>query len=105
MSQVAQTILDQLGGRMFCTMVGVKKASVQDNALAVTIPTGTTKNKANRFKVTLTPADEYVVEFYRVFGTKITPISTHDGVHAPELRGLFETETGLRTSLTAIYGE
>lgn len=104
MSQVAQTILDQLGGAMFQTMVGVRRVGVTDSSLTVHIPTGTTKNKANRLRVTLMPSDTYTVEFLRVFGAKFTHVSTHEQIYAPDLRGLFETETGLRTSLTAIYG-
>lgn len=103
-NQVAKTILSQLGGNMFCGMIGVKRLGFLADALIVHIPTGTTKNKANRLKITLTPADEYNVLFYRAYANKNTAVSTHEGVHAPELIPLFEAETGLFTSLTMRYG-
>lgn len=57
----------------------------------------------HRVKVCLMPDDVYVVMFYRISGGHLKCLKSIGNVYAEDLRGVFERETGIRTSLTAIY--
>lgn len=100
---VAQTILQQLGGRHFISMTGAKNLTAHANALSFRIPTAP-RNRINYVKVTLNAMDTYDVEFFTIRGANSAVKGYHEGIYADKLRGLFEDETGLRTSLTHIYG-
>jgi hypothetical protein len=95
-SNVAQTILAQLGGRKFIAMTGAKNLMAGDNSLQFAIPTS---NKINRVRITLTPADTYTVEFFNVRGYEFKLLSTHDDVYCDQLADVFESSTGLVTTL------
>ncbi len=95
---VANTILEQLGGNKFLAMTGANTLVGFENALSMRLPTGT-KNKANSLKVTLTPMDDYTLEFMSIRGGKFTPKGTVSGVYNDNLRDVFTAETGLYTSL------
>jgi len=60
---VANTILDQLGGRRFIVMTGSKSFAGDDNSLTFRI--GRNSGNWNAVKITLTPADDYTVSFYK----------------------------------------
>ena len=97
---VAETILAQLGGRRFIAMTGAKSFIDPGNGgLMFALPSGTTKNKANRVQVFLTPRDTYRVAFtaYRAGNSK--PVSEFDDVYCTDLANLFTAETGLYTTL------
>ena len=99
---VANTILQQLGGNQFRAMTGARDLTGTDNSLTVKL--GKMSGvKTSHIRVTLDPSDTYTVEFLAVRGTSIKTLSTHSDVYAENLRGLFERETGLRTSLTNVY--
>lgn len=103
MSEVAHTILQQLGGRRFVMMTGAKNFVGGNDTLTFMLP-GTAhfvKNKARYVRISLTPADLYRVEFLRKKrGTlDLVTISEHDQVYAEDLQPLFTRETGLDTHL------
>jgi len=100
---VAQTILEQIGGNQFRVMTGAKNFVGSDNALRFAIPGTSTKNKANRVWITLDATDTYTVTFQRLHAMKLNQISEVSGVYADQLRAVFESATGLRTSLTHVY--
>ena len=99
--EVASTILMQLGGRRFITMTGAK------NFLALNDGCGGMRFNIPRFpgvkinliEIVLNGSDLYDVKFSRVHGLALKEISSHTDIYFDELRGLFERETGLRTSL------
>lgn len=97
--QVARTILEQLGGRRFIAMTGAKNFVGGQYTLTFSLPRGFATNKADKVRVTLTPADLYTVEFFKTRRLELVPIASHDGLYAEDLAGLFTAETGLDTHL------
>ncbi len=100
-NQVAQTILDQMGGRQFLLMVGGKNmvALSGDGGLALQFGTGA-RNRANRLRVEYDhSSDTYNVEFGRIRKLEWKTISRHEGVYADMLQELFTAETGFHTTL------
>lgn len=94
--EIANTILKQLGGGRVRAMTGAKTFVAIEKGLSFRFPN---KRGPNNVRIVLTPADEYVVEFHRVAGSKITSTAKIEGAHAEDLAGLFEKHTGLRLSL------
>ena len=100
---IANTILEQLGGRMFTMMTGARDLlSTGDTAkgpgsLRFRVPIG--KGKSRIVDIQLTHLDVYTVSFYTYQGKLL---SQHEDIYEDRLRWLFERETGLRTSLTSI---
>ena len=97
MLDVAQTILTQLGPT-FSLMTGAKDFIGSENSLTFRLPKGAIRD-INSVKVTLNGKDLYDVEFVRIWGTKLTPISRHTDIYADMLQDLFESETGLYVTL------
>lgn len=96
--QIAQTILAQLGGNKFVAMTGAKSFVGIENGLMFMLPRGA-KNKANKVRITLTPADLYKVEFMKIRGVELKTISAHEEIYCDMLQELFTKETGLETRL------
>jgi hypothetical protein len=102
---VSNTILAQLGGSRFIAMTGASSFTGSANALSFKLPgkSGFVKNGIRGVRIVLDPSDTYTVAFYAwrkkggVSDFKI--ISEYSDIYAENLRGLFERETGLRTSL------
>ena len=95
---VAETILQQLGGRMFRMMTGARTFVGGERYLQFRIPR---IRKINMVRVELLPSDTYKVEFLRVWGLNVHPVKTCEDVYAEDLRRIFEKTTGLDTSLTS----
>jgi hypothetical protein len=103
--QVAKTIAQQLGGNKFKAMTGAKNfVFLPEGGLQFSLPAGSAKNGINLVTITLNPDDEYDIVFYRKRGVAMKEVTRTDGVQASGLRGLFEQETGLATSLTVKPG-
>ena len=96
---IAKTILQQLGGSKFLVMTGAKNLLDHGNALSMRISGNMTRNRINYVKITLDPSDTYTVEFGKVRGTKYTVVDSVDDVYCDKLREIFESKTGLLTSL------
>jgi len=98
---VAQTILTQLGGRMFIVMTGSKNFLGSEKSLTMKI--GSNGKRVTHVIVTLTPADTYDMEFLRVRSTKngITRdlVKSVCGVYCDQLQDEFAAATGLYTRL------
>lgn len=100
-SQVAGTILQQLGGRKFTTMTGAK------NIFAVNEKLGGLSFKLPRFagvkvnyvKIVLNGNDLYDIEFGRIYGNKYSLLNTVNDVYCDQLEEIFTQETGLATRL------
>lgn len=97
--QVAQTILQQLGGNRFAVMTGAKNFVGSDDALSFALPSNFARNGINRVRVTLQPSDTYTVTFFKIRGTKVAEIATRDDVYADSLQTVFKHVTGLDTHL------
>ena len=96
--QVAQTIIAQLGGGMFEMMTGSKNFFHLPKG-GVQFDIGRNPASVTRCIVTLRADDTYDVTFYKGRGIKIREHKTFEGVYADSLRSIFESVTGLLTSL------
>ena len=93
MNDTAATILEQLGGRKMLVMTGAKVHSYSDTSLVLKLPIGMVR----MFEVSYDPGDDlYTV---RTYNSKYTLLNQMDDVFCDDLIPLFETETGLYTSL------
>lgn len=102
--EIARTILAQLGGNRFVAMTGARNfIAMEGGGLYFTLPR-MSGVKINRVRVTLTPADTYTVEFFRVYRARKTDqqdlIARATDVYCDTLAATFEDVTGLATSLT-----
>ena len=96
--ETANTILQQLGGNRFIAMTGASSFVGGDNFLMFKLPRGVA-DKSNKVKITLTAMDDYIVETFKIGRGDCRPCSYKEGVYADTLRPVFESITGLRTSL------
>lgn len=98
-NEVADTILQQLGGAQFIAMTGAKSLAITEKpGLSFRLPTrsGTLPNYV---RITLNPMDEYDVQFARIRGTQLKILSMHENVPVENLVELFERQTSLYTKL------
>ena len=102
-NEVALEILRQLGGNRFIAMTGACSLCSGENSLSFRIPKA--KSGIRGVVVTLNASDTYTVKFYKPgffrkgewVGEKW--VSEQSEVYCDQLRDIFETETGLATSL------
>ncbi len=97
-SDIAQTIYEQLGADRFAFMTGAKNIVGLDEGLMFSIPRN--QSPYNKVRITLTPDDLYNVEFFKM--SRLGDISKqtgYPGMYADQLRALFTRVTGLETSL------
>lgn len=98
---IAKTILEQLGGRKFTFMCGVKHPTAIERGLSFRIPGTMTRNRINYVKITLEPSDTYKVEFGVIRGHAYKVVSTHEDVYCDGMAELFRDKTGLETRMPA----
>jgi len=91
--QVAQTILEQLGGRQFIVMTGAKKFIGSSNSLSMKLPK--CKNNINSLRIELNGEDLYDLYFYSGFNL----VMELNSIYAEDLKDCFERETGLYVTL------
>ena len=100
MTNVAKTILEQLGGRRFIIMTGARNLMNGGTYLSFALPgKNFCKQDINYVRVELTSADEYNMVFCRIRGTKVTEVAKHEGIYNNQLQEIFMQETGLDTHL------
>lgn len=116
--EIAQIILEQLGGNKFLVMTGSKVKYCGDNNGNSYIMFSLTKNllHAQFLKITLTAMDDYTMQFSKIkrtlnkdlakLGIKIYDeehqiLKTIEGVYCDMLQDIFEEQTGLYTTLFA----
>lgn len=105
-SEIASTMLNQLGGRRFMVFTGSKVMSVQENGSNVSLTLGLTRNatSANRMVITYNAGkDLYEVDFNRdtfsrkTFESKSKNLKHYEDVYCDMLVNIFERTTGLVT--------
>jgi hypothetical protein len=96
---IAATILDQLGGGRFVAMTGAKMFAHDAGSLRFRLPSRFAREGINFCKVTLTAADDYTVEFGKIWGINYRMIATQTGIYADTLRAAFTQATGLDCTL------
>jgi len=105
-NEVAQTILEQLGGNKFLTMTGARVLSMKDNTLQVIFPL---HNGVNRLDVVYDLDDTYTMLFIKYIAAhmkgmewiseKVTVIREFGEVFFDSLQDIFTQVTGLDTRL------
>ena len=96
-SQVAETILHQLGGNRFLVMTGARNLVYDRTSL--TFKVGRNSKSVTHCRIVLDPSDTYTVEFLWVRGHHVKTRGTHEGVYCDQLVEIFERGTGLATRL------
>ena len=101
---IADTILQQLGGNRFVVMTGAKNLAPDgDRSLIFQLPRRMAKDGINVVRITLDPSDTYTMEFVKMAdargGYRMTTVHKVSGVYANQLQDIFESRTGLATSL------
>lgn len=99
MSEIARTILQQLGGRLFATMTGARAIVFREKALTFSLPRSFARNGIVLVDVTLRDDDLYRMEFFGASrGDPRKHIrATLDGLYADQLQDAFTRATGLDT--------
>jgi hypothetical protein len=98
--QVANTILQQIGGGALF-MIGAKdKFAVNDKFGGVQFKTmRTAKGFANFVKIVLDASDTYTMTFKRIRGTSVQEVAEVSDVYFDMLRPMIEKYTGLYTKM------
>ncbi len=96
-SEVARTILQQLGGNRFTAMTGAKNFVGSRNSIQFSI--GRNSAGITKVRIVLTPADEYNVEYYKGAGVNLKLVKKSEGIYADQLQENFTDNTGMDTSL------
>jgi hypothetical protein len=94
---VANTILEQLGGRQFALLTGSKNFLATENGLRMNV--GRNAKGVNVLEVRLEPTDTYTVVAYRRAGGELIEVETSSQVYCDTLKDTFEGLTGLYTTL------
>lgn len=97
MSQVAETILAQLGGNRFKVMTGACSFSSGKDCLTFRLKTN--PKRINAVRITLTPLDLYKMEFIKIKKFEVVVDKEVDGVYCDQLQEVFTNHTGLYTHL------
>ena len=98
MSEVANTIYRQLGGNRFRVMTGAKNMVSHEFALSMKI--GRNKTNANFMVVELNGLDLYDVTFAKLTKMgEMKSVKTYDNVYNDMLVSIFESHTGMYTTL------
>ena len=100
---VANTILNQLGGRRFCMMVGAKNLFYDSNSLYFKI--GRNSKSVNYVIIRLEADDTYSMKFCYVSkrGVKVRK-EIPNGVYCDTLAETFRENTGMETRMPRIVG-
>lgn len=98
---IAQTILQQLGGRRFVTMTGAKDLLGSENSLLFRLPERFALNGINKVRVTLDRMDTYTITFLKCNFRKheFQIVAEHTDIYFDQLQAVFTEVTGLDTSL------
>ena len=98
MSDIANTIYRQLGGNRFRVMTGAKNMVSTENGIRMRI--GRNKTNANYMEVVLNSMDLFDITFAKVTKMgEMKSVRTYDNVYNDMLVSLFESHTGMYTSL------
>ena len=98
MSAAANEIYRQLGGNRFRVMTGAKNMVSTENGIRMRI--GRNKTNANYMEVVLNSMDLYDITFAKVTKMgEMKSVRTYDNVYNDMLVSLFESHTGMYTTL------
>lgn len=110
--QVANTILQQLGGNKFIAMTGSKNFMGSENSLSMKLSRN--NSGAQYLKIVLTSMDDYTMTFSKLkktldkemmalgvkfFKDELIEVKKIEGVYCDQLQEIFKETTGLYTHL------
>jgi hypothetical protein len=96
--QIAQTILNQLGGKVFTIMTGSKNFAALESGLSMRLAKN--QSKAQYLSIKLNSLDLYDVQFIKVSKNfDRTTIAEFHGLYAEDLQKTFTEVTGMYTRL------
>ena len=95
---IAQTILAQLGGNKFIVMTGAKNL-VGATGHILSFKIGRNAAKVSHVRISLEANDTYTMKFFNVRKTTVKEISVREMVYADQLCSVFESVTGMYTSI------
>ena len=113
--RIAETILQQLGGRRFVVMTGSKEFRTGDDYTLI-MNLARNSSSANRLSIRLEPTDTYTMRFYRETGGKWSnkkldflprkekTIKVFEDVYCDQLEINFRDFTGLETRMPRVIG-
>lgn len=96
--QIADTILQQLGGNKFITMTGAKDLAFDKDG-SLTFKIGRNCASINAVKVELNGSDLYKMTFMRIRKMNVSIVDQKDDVFCEQLQSIFTEVTGMDTSL------
>lgn len=102
MSDVGKIILQQLGGRKFSVMTGASSYASSSDCLSFRLPPRSTRNGVKGVIIRLCGDDTYSVETLKQNpfpSCEVVRVGFTEGVYCEQLCEIFESMTGLRTSL------
>ena len=98
MSHIANEIYRQLGGNKFRVMTGAKMMVSTENGIRMRI--GRNKTNANYMEITLNDLDLYDITFAKVTKNfEMKSVKGYDNVYSDMLVSIFESHTGMYTTL------
>tara|TARA_R100001086_G_scaffold243935_1_gene173139 strand:- start:40 stop:402 length:363 start_codon:yes stop_codon:yes gene_type:complete len=97
-TEIANTILDQLGGRRFIKMTGAKTFLATDQGIQFKLPGGALKG-INSVIINLNASDYYDIYFHKIKGADVKEIAVFYDIDAESLPQVFTDATGLETTL------
>lgn len=99
---VAYEIQRQIGNMAF-SMIGAKNlialTSENHKMGGLTFKVGRNAKKVTHITIHLDYNDTYTMQFFRVWGSKITALGEFEDVYCDMLHSMIEAETGMYTSL------
>ena len=101
-NEVIETMINQLGGTKFFLMTGSKPQYKDISTDSPLIALKLTKNnsKANYLTIQyIRSTDLYKIEFIKMTKTERKIVSSFENIYNDQLTEIFESETGLRTTL------
>lgn len=97
-SQIAKTIMQQMGGRRAMMMIGAKNLTSLDRGLAFSWP-NRQRSRGNYVEITLTGRDDYDMEFFNVSKKGKKSVKRFPGLYFDQLVPTFEGHTGWYMSM------
>lgn len=102
--QIAQTILQQLGGNEFVIMTGAKQFTHDDKG-TLRFKIGRNSTSCNWVAVEYNAKlDLYNLVFNRLRGKNFTELKRYDSIYNDQLRELFTNYTGLCLTMPRVKG-
>ena len=101
-NEVIDVMIKQLGGNKFFLMTGSKPQykDISTDSPLIALKLIRNKSKANYLTIQyIRSTDLYTMEFIKMTKTERKIVSTYENIYSDQLTEIFESETGLRTSL------